>query len=58
MAAPDMTQTEWMMRASEIVHFTRKLVTGAGYVDGQIDELRLLVAEIADAPPPHRREPV
>jgi len=57
MAVADMTQAEWMLRASEIVVAGRALTMEVGYSLGQVDELRLLVSEIADRPPPHRREP-
>lgn len=52
----EMSQTEWMLRASEVVAAVRALTMGPAYHAGQIDELRLLVSEISDSPPPHRRQ--
>lgn len=54
-----MTQTEWMMRASEIVHHARTVISAPNNSEvaaEACDALARLLPMITDAPPPHRRE--
>jgi hypothetical protein len=55
---PVMTQTEWMLRASEIVHFARELVALTDETWASAQELRRLLPHIPDLPPPDKREAV